>query len=135
MLTISVILTDGSYLMVYAGTINEPYTVGGAKVPNDYSRVLIWATSTDGLIWKKEGIALDARNPVLEGFADGPDLVYWDDGSIRLYFWGYRGIYYSVFQDGAFSESVLAIEPDNPQNLMYPPSPPGDPTLINVDGV
>lgn len=125
-------LDDGTYMVVYSGRIKERYDVDGAKVPNNDMRVLVWATSSDGLLWNKQGIALDARNPVLEGFADGPELVRWDDGIIRLYFWGYRGIYYSTFESGQFTEPKIAIEPANPQNFLYPSDPPGDPTLIKI---
>jgi len=128
----TLLLDDNTYLMVYSGRINKKYDVNGAKVPNNDMRVLVWATSIDGLSWNKKGIALDARNPVLEGFADGPDLVHWDDGTIRLYFWGYKGIYYSTFENGKFAEPVIIIKPPNPQNYLYPSNPPGDPTLIKI---
>ena len=126
----TILQKDGTYLMVYSGRIDKQY--GETKTPNKDTKVFFWATSEDGLTWEKKGIALDPRNPFLEGFADGPDLVHWDDGTIRLYFWGYKGIYYSTFENGKFAEPVIIIKPPNPQNYLYPSNPPGDPTLIKI---
>jgi len=91
----------------------------------------LWATSVDGLTFEKQGIAFDSRNSEFKGLLDGPDLVQWDDGSIRLYFWSYRGVYHLNYQDGNFSKTAsfdFSIDPSVP----FPMNPPGDPTLIKI---
>ena len=119
------------YVMVYFGAINEKYT-GAGLVPNNETHPLLWATSPDGLTFEKKGIALDSRNSELKGWMDGPELVAWDDGGIRLYFWGYVGIYYSVFAGGEFSAPVLTFPAPNPDNSLFPAKPPADPTLVKI---
>src|SRR3989338_6106174 len=87
-------IVDGSrYIMVYSGAISEKYK----DAPNNLMSVLLWATSSDGLKFDVQGIALDTRNDKFYGFADTPDLIRWDDGTIKIFFWGYFGIYESTF--------------------------------------
>lgn len=124
-------LADGSFVMVYRGTINQQFS---QNVPNSNTQLFFWATSADGLTWEKQGLAIDSRNSTLEGLADGPDWVKWSDGSLRLYFWGYQGVYVSTFEDNSFSPPVLSLATPNPAGLMYPPNPPGDPSIIKVEG-
>ena len=129
----TVINTGSEYLMVYAGAIDQPYTE--EKVPNQETHPLLWATSTDGLNFEQKGIALDSRNEVFKGWMDGPELVKWDDGTMRLYFWGYFGIYMSIFENGSFSvPSFVFYGPNFDENILFPPSPPGDPTLAKISG-
>ena len=119
------------YAMVYFGAINEKYT-GAGLVPNNETHPFLWATSTDGLTFEQKGIALDSRNSELKGWMDGPELVTWDDGEIRLYFWGYVGIYYSTFAVGSFGDPVLTFPAPNPNNSLFPAQPPADPTLVKI---
>jgi predicted GH43/DUF377 family glycosyl hydrolase len=127
----TVIEEGGSYIMVYRGTINQKYP---AKVPNDNTQLLLWATSKDGLTFKREGIALDSRNQVFMGMMDGPEFIRWDDGSLRLYFWSYRGIYHTSFKDGKFSQDVDFDYTTLPvQGSLFPENPPGDPTLVKIN--
>lgn len=124
----TVIKLDDKYLMVYRGDLNQRYS---ADVPNNETELLLWATSVDGLTFEKQGIAFDSRNSEFKGLLDGPDLVQWDDGSIRLYFWSYRGVYHLNYQDGNFSKTAsfdFSIDPSVP----FPMNPPGDPTLIKI---
>ena len=118
------------YVMVYFGAINEPYTAAG-KVPNNETHPLLWATSQDGLTFEKKGIALDSRNNVFKGWMDGPELVAWDGNENRLYFWGYKGIYYSVLSGDKFSEPQLTFSTAT-GDQDFPQDPPGDPTLLKV---
>ncbi len=127
---------DGTYVMVYRGDIEKQYKSG---VPNQSTTVLFWATSKDGLTFKKQGIALDSRNDTFEGWMDGPDFVKWDDDSIKLTFWGYQGVYESTFDGSKFSDAELTYnaakasgQPANGPQNMYPPDIPGDPTLIQI---
>lgn len=120
-----------SYVMVYFGAINEQYTASGL-VPNKETHPLLWATSPDGLSFEKKGIALDSRNSVFKGWMDGPELVAWEGGEARLYFWGYTGIYYSTFADVKFSEPKKTFAAPNPENTLFPSDPPSDPTLLKV---
>lgn len=120
------------YVMVYFGAINEKYTASG-MVPNNETHPLLWATSQDGLTFEKMGIALDSRNSVFKGWMDGPEFVAWDDGEIRLYLWGYKGIYYSVLADDKFSEPQLTFSiASGSGNSDFPENPPGDPTLAKI---
>jgi len=119
------------YVMVYFGAINEKYT-GAGLVPNNETHPLLWATSADGLTFEKKGIALDSRNGELKGWMDGPELVAWEGGEIRLYFWGYIGIYYSIFAAGEFGAPVLTFPAPNPDNSLFPAKPPADPTLVRI---
>ncbi|MBF8249900.1 MAG: hypothetical protein HW400_501 [Candidatus Levybacteria bacterium] len=127
----TVIQTGNEYLMVYAGAINQPYEK--EKVPNRETHPLLWATSTDGLVFEQKGIALDSRNEVFKGWMDGPELVAWDDNIIKLYLWGYFGVYESIFENGNFSEPKFVFYgPNLDKNALFPSSPPGDPTLVKI---
>lgn len=119
------------YAMVYRGTINEKYP---GKVPNDDTQLLLWASSKDGLIFENKGIALDSRTEELQGLIDGPEFVMWDDGYVRIYFWSYRGVYYSVFGKGKFSEPVFDFSTSSDPQNRFPENPPGDPTLAKING-
>ncbi|OGM30977.1 hypothetical protein A2630_04815 [Candidatus Woesebacteria bacterium RIFCSPHIGHO2_01_FULL_44_10] len=129
----TVIKSGNEYLMVYGGVINQTYTK--EKVPSRDTHLLLWATSKDGLTFDKKGIALDSRNDVFKGWQDGPELMQWDDGSIRLYLWGYFGVYMSTFEKGGFSEPKFVFYgPNFDEKALFPPSPPGDPTLAKIAG-
>jgi len=121
-----------AYIMVYAGAINEKYP---EKVPNNEIHLFLWATSADGLSFEKKGIALDSRNNEFKGWIDGTEFIEWDDNSIRLYFWSYKGIYYVLYKGGNFSEDAVFdyTTNDNPLN-QFPENPPGDPTLAKING-
>src|SRR3989344_6482795 len=41
-------LEDGTYIMAYRGTVNEPYQTA-EKIPNKDTHIYFWATSKDGL--------------------------------------------------------------------------------------
>lgn len=119
------------YVMVYRGTIDQRYST---EVPNNKIQLFLWATSEDGMSFEKKGIALDSRNSIFQGLLDGPELVKWDNGSIRLYFWSYSGIFHTTFKDGGFSQETefdytTASDPGKP----FPPDPPGDPTLAKIN--
>lgn len=118
--------SDGTYLMVYRGTINTAYS---NETPNKNTQLLFWATSTDGLSWTKKGIAVDSRNSTLEGLTDGPELIsiY---GGIRLSFWSYSGVWWTTFENGSFSKEMVNIYKGTVTNskVKYPPNPPGDPS-------
>lgn len=124
------ILDDGSYVMVYRGTELKPY--GTQKLPNKDTQVLFYATSTDGLTWTKKGLAVDTRNEIFKGLADGPEFVKWDDGTLRLYFWGYKGVYFSTFADEKFSDPQFTFSNSADSLVPFPQNPPGDPTLVKI---
>lgn len=125
--------TDYGYVMVYRGTINTPYA--GEKVPNQNTQVLLWATSPDGLTWTKKGMAVDSRTS-LYGLADGPELFTWKDGTTRLSFWSYAGVFWSTFKDGEFTtpEKVFALAEATAMNK-FPTPTPGDPTYAEFNDV
>ncbi|MDP2720484.1 MAG: hypothetical protein Q8O75_00885 [bacterium] len=125
----TILLPDQSYLMVYRGQINKKYA---SDVPNASTQIFLWAVSKDGLNFEKKGIAIDSRNDSLLGMIDGPELVKWSDDSIRLYFWGYKGVYYSTYQNGQFTSPTLTFATSTDSRVMFPPNPPGDPTLIKI---
>ncbi len=128
----SVMKAGDSYLMAYRGTINKAYP---AKVPNDNTQLFLWAASKDGVAFEKKGIALDSRNTIFQGLLDGPELVSWDDGSVRLYFWGYKGIYHVTFDGSSFSqEPVLDFTTATDPRMNFPENPPGDPALAKING-
>lgn len=126
------ILADGSYLMIYHGTIDEPYQTS-EKLPNSTTQIYFWATSTDGLTFTRKGLAIDSRDNTLLGLADGADFVRWDDGELRVYFWSYTGIYHSVYADGTFSAPVFDFTNNPDPKLKFAPNPPGDPTVIKIN--
>lgn len=134
----TILLNDGTYLMVYRGTINEPY--GTEKLPNKDTQLFFYATSKDGLNFEKQGVALDSRNSTLNGLLDGPDLIRWDGSTeltageeIRLYFWTYSGIYHVVYENGKFtSDPVFDYTNNTNSKNKFPQNPPGDPTLIKI---
>ena len=123
-------IRDGNkYIMAYSGAVPGKYK----DAPNPDMGVLLWATSADGLKFEVQGIALDTRNDQFYGWADTPDLIRWDDGTIKMFFWGYFGIYESTFTGDGFTEPVMVYEAkkDTPM-ARFPPNPPGDPTLGKV---
>ncbi len=123
-------IADGNrYIMVYGGAIPGKYK----DAPNNRMGVLLWATSPDGLKFEVRGMALDSRNDKYYGFVDTPDLIRWDDGTIKMFFWGYFGIYESKFTGNGFTEPEMVYEAkkENPMHR-FPSSPPGDPTLGKV---
>jgi len=126
---------DGSYLMVYRGTVNTRYA---ADTPNSATQVLLWATSPDGLSWTKKGMAIDSRNDTLSGQLDGPNLVKWDDGKIHLFATTYDGVYESVFDGSAFQAGEITFALDSPKQPNGEPAkygiPPGDPSLAKING-
>lgn len=128
----TILLDDGTYLMVHRADLYKKYAAG---VPNDKTSMLHWATSKDGINFEQHGIALDSRNSRFMGFMDGPDLVSWSDGTVRVYFWTYDGIYYSTYSNGTFTEPVFAhidnLIPEE-MNRRFPSAPPSDPTLIQI---
>ena len=129
----TVIESNGQYIMVYRGTINQRYA---ADVPNSNTQLFLWAASQDGKAFEKKGIVLDSRNEKFMGLLDGPELVKWDDGSIRLYFWSYAGVYYVAFDGQKFSDDAkFAYGSVSSDPLAkFPPNPPGDPTLAKIGG-
>ena len=125
-------IADGSrYIMAYSGAISGKYK----DAPNNNMAVLMWATSSDGLKFEVEGMALDTRNDKYYGFADTPELIRWDDGTIKMFFWGYFGVYESEFTGNGFTEPKMVYEAKKENSMMrFPSSPPGDPTLGKVGG-
>ena len=123
-------IADGSrYIMAYSGAISGKYK----DAPNNNMAVLMWATSTDGLKFEVQGMVLDTRNDKYYGFADTPDLIRWDDGTIKMFFWGYFGIYESTFTGNGFTEPEMVYEAKDEDPMhRFPSSPPGDPTLGKV---
>lgn len=126
----TIILSDNTYLMVYRGTINQPY--GTEKLPNQNTQLFFYATSSDGLNFTKKGIAVDSRNSTLNGLTDGSDLVNWD-GEMKLYFWTYTGIYHVAYLNGQFSQEPI-FDYTNNTNIKnkFSQNPPADPTLIKI---
>lgn len=130
-------LDDGTYIMVYRGTLNEPYQTT-EKIPNKDVHIYFWATSRDGLTFEKKGLAIDSRNDVLLGAADGAEWVRWDQttgqAELRVYFWSYAGVYHVVYQDGTFSEPVFDFTNNEDKMAKFSPNPPADPTLAKING-
>lgn len=124
-------LDDGTYSMAYSGTINQPYQTS-EKLPNKDTHIYFWATSKDGLIFEKKGLAIDSRNETLFGAADGAEWVKWDDGNLRVYFWSYNGVYHVVYRDGTFSKPFFDFTNNKDKMVKFTPNPPSDPTLIKI---
>jgi len=130
----SIRLDDGIFVMLYRGTINEPYK-SGEKLPNKDTHVYFWATSKDGLNFEKKGLAIDSRNETLLGAADGAEWVRWDDGSLRVYIWSYAGVFHVTYKNETFSEPVFDFTTAKPDKMAkFSPNPPGDPTLVKING-
>ena len=123
-------IADGNrYIMAYSGAIPGKYK----DAPNNNMAVLMWAISSDGIKYEVQGMALDSRNDKYYGFADTPDLIRWDDGTIKMFFWGYFGIYESTFTGNGFTEPVMVYEAKDEDPMhRFPSSPPGDPTFGKV---
>lgn len=126
-------LDDGTYITVYRGTINEPYQTT-EKIPNKDTHVYFWATSREGLTFEKKGLAIDSRNDILLGAADGAEWARWDDGELRVYFWSYAGVYHVIYRDGVFSEPVFDFTNNEDKMAKFSPNPPADPTLAKING-
>ena len=129
------LLSDGTFLMVYRGLINVLYSTT-EKLPNQTTQLFFYATSTDGLTWQKKGLALDSRNETLLGFSDGAELVQWDDDKIRLYFWSYKGVYHTTYENGLFvSTPTFDFTNSTNPNVAFSENPPGDPTLMKINNI
>ena len=128
----TVILSDGSFVMVYRGTENKPY--GTKKLPNNFTTYYFYATSKDGLKFDKKGLAIDPRNDVFDGFLDGSEWVKWDNQELRLYFWSYKGIYRTFYKDGSFAKPIFEFNNHPEDKSPYPQSVPSDPTLTKING-
>ncbi|MEK6897809.1 MAG: hypothetical protein AABX28_00445 [Nanoarchaeota archaeon] len=126
----TVINTGSEYVMVYGGAIDEKYSA--EQVPNSETHILMWATSQDGLTFEKKGMAVDSRNSVFKGWLDGPEFVNWD-GEMRLYFWGYKGVYHVIFNNNVFSDSEFDFTNSPDSTDLFPTNPPGDPTLMKIN--
>lgn len=126
------ILDDGTYIMVYRGTIREPYQTS-EKIPNRDTHIYFWAKSSDGLTFEKKGLAIDSRNDTLFGAADGAEWVKWED-QLRVYFWSYGGVYHVNYEDGVFSQPIFDFTNKKETMVRFPPNPPTDPTFIKIGG-
>lgn len=123
---------DGRFVMVYRGTINERYA---ENTPNSTTQLLMWATSTDGLNFTKQGIAVDSRDSTLNGQLDGPDIVLWDDDDYRVFATTYTGVYEFTFDGTAFTNSKVAFAGDAKKTDMgFDGAPPGDPSVAKING-
>ena len=144
----TLLLDNGAYAMVYRGTINEPYKTT-EKIPNKDTHINFWATSKDGLVFEKKGLAIDSRNETLLGAADGAEWVKWDSKELRVYFWSYAGVFHVVYnaslqersdviasdyKNGAFSEPVFDFTNNQNKMAKFAPNPPSDPTLAKING-
>lgn len=137
---------DGTYMMVYRGTINTRYA---ADTPNATTQLLMWATSDDGLTFTKKGIAVDTRDDTLRGQLDGPDIVKWDDNKLHVFATTYAGVYEFVFDGAKFGKGTLAFKLASKTSTTNAPplgnaagaapqqdtAPPGDPTFAKINGV
>ena len=124
---------NGTFVLVYRGTTNKRYA---ANTPNPSTQVLFWATSSDGLSFKKKGLAIDSRNSTLDGQLDGPDIVKWDDNSYRVFATSYTGVYSFTFDGSKFGKPELALSGGAVQdNMGFRGAPPGDPTLTKIKGI
>lgn len=125
---------DGTYVMVYRGTIDTPYV--GETVPNKDTQILLWATSPDGLTWTKKGLAVDTRNTTLYGLGDGPELFVWEDGTTQLSFWTYTGVYWSKFDGKTFSTPTKVFERIKATAMnKFPADTAGDPVYAKFNNV
>ena len=61
---------DGTYYMVFRAAVPRRY------MPNSLNRVttvLIGATSSDGLNWERQGVVVNGRHAIYDGYIDGPE--------------------------------------------------------------
>lgn len=121
----TILLPDGTYMMVYHTEKGKRFC---DRSPNPSTQFLFYATSKDGLDFEKRGMVLDSRDDVFCDLVTGPELVWWDDGRVHLFFWSHRGIYESIYEDGKFSEPKLVYK------TLPGGRPPGDPTLMKIKG-
>ncbi len=128
----TVMKIGNEYVMVYRGTINEKYSA--EQVPNSNTQLFLWAVSTDGLTFEKKGIAIDSRDSTFKGLLDGCEFVQWDDGTARLYFWSYSGVYHAIFSSNIFSDEEFDFSTSSNPQEKFPSNPPGDPTLMKING-
>lgn len=127
-------LDDGTYVMVYRGEIEEKYR---EDVPHRATETLLWARSSDGLTFEKQGVAVSSDSDLYLGKLDGNEWVEWTDGTWRLYYWSYGGVYYVTFDGTAFSdpevaEVVFTTLGEYAHEEM--PVTPGDPSIANING-
>lgn len=128
----TMMLDNGTYIMVYRGTINQKYS---PEVPGQTTTFFFYAVSADGINFQKKGMALDSRNTEFQGWLDGPEWIKWSDGEIRLYFWSYKGIYRITYKDGSFSkEPIFDFTTASDPRIVFPENPPADPTLMMING-
>ena len=117
-------LKNGQYKMFYRGSVKGRYEPNSQQ--EEVSRLLS-ATSSDGLSWQKEpGIVVDTMTEELHGQVDGPKVILWDDGKLRLFYWSFEGIYVSeLLDEGKVVSTKLILQSQGPRA-------PGDPTVIKI---
>ncbi len=131
------LMDDNTYIMIYRGTINEPYKTS-EKIPNQTIDIYFWAISKDGLTFDKKGLAIDSRNETFYGMTDGAEWVKWDlstssgQAELRVYFWSYAGVYHVTYSNGIFSKPSFDFTNNKDAKMKFPQNPPGDPTLIKI---
>lgn len=124
-------LDDGTFVMVYRGTINERYA---QNTPNPTTQILMWATSADGVSFTSKGIAIDSRTEQLDGQIDGPDMVKWDDNKQHVFMTSYTGVYESIFDGSKFATPTLAFADQAKEtNMGFQGAPPGDPAMAKIN--
>lgn len=80
--------SDGTYYMIFRVAVPRRYTQTSV---NTTTTALVAATSTDGLSWERQGVVVNGRHTVYDGYVDGPELYYTQAGKLRLRFWAPGG--------------------------------------------
>lgn len=106
-----VIKQGGLYIMYYAGH-------GG----NPSAWRILRATSTDGINWVKQGLALDLGNPTGQDSRNLlPGSVIYEDGIFNLWYWAHGDswrILYAASKNGIdWEKKGLALEPGPVRSL------------------
>jgi len=132
----TIVRPDGTSLMVYRGQVAERYSPWSI---NPVTTALLAATSKGGLLFRKQGAIVEARDRRFYGFVDGPELAVMDDGKLHLFFWtcaGRRnreqaGIYEMVSDNfgQTWEEPVLVVSRAAQNGTNW-----GDPTLAKING-
>lgn len=120
-------LKDGTYRMFYRGGVQGKYD---EYSKNDEITRILSATSADGIEWKKDdSVVVDSNATEYKGLLDGPEAVIWDDGTLKLYFMSYEGIYLTeISKDGKPGSVEKVIDAQGPDHA------PCDPSVIRVSG-
>lgn len=121
---------DGTYYMIFRGAVNRRYQPSSF---NATTTVFIGATSSDGLTWERQGVVVNGRHAIYDGYIDGPELYYNPAGKLRLRFWAPGGNNEDAINGHFEKKSKTEGDTWRKRQLVIDDILGGDPTYLYID--